>query len=312
MALPPKVKNPRLTGRGIGPGRIPAKTVEARTADGRFPNSTAEVSAVGVSSRGGEPVQEPSRQDRTWEHWPGRRIPDDGIRHRLRELFTPTDDDQLEALIGQRSREIEEQTARLQATLEGLEHREEQAARLRSAVEEMLRVGSAELDDRQAELTTLAAELRAREERLGDREREIATRTQELGAVELRRAAVERREEAAREREDALEAAAAELRARELKLRDLANELEDGRRTGGAPTEEKPSVDTHAHLLYVADDRYRLLEGDGPAPRVGAVLELDGKRFEVLRVGRSLLPGDRRALAYLEPAVDAPEPTAAG
>jgi hypothetical protein len=249
-------------------------------------------------------VQEPSRQDRTWEHWPGRRAPDDGIRHRLLALFTPTDDEEVEALISERGREIEEQTARLQATLEGLERREEQAARLRSAVEEMLRVGSAELDDRQAELTAFAAELRAREEDLEAREREIASRTQELGAVELRRAAVERREEAAREREDGLEAAAAELRARELELRDLSNELEETRRAVGAATDERPTHDVHSHFLHVADDRYRLLEADGPPPREGAVLELDGRRYEVLRVGRSLLPGDRRAFAYLEPAAD--------
>ena len=34
-------------------------------------------------------------------------------------------------------------------------------------------------------------------------------------------------------------------------------------------------------------------------------IELDEHRYEVLRVGRSLLPGDLRACAYLEPAGDA-------
>jgi len=66
----------------------------------------------------------------------------------LRGLFAATDDDALEAVISERTREIEEQTARLQATIDGLHRREEQAARLRSAVEEMLRLGSAELDER--------------------------------------------------------------------------------------------------------------------------------------------------------------------
>lgn len=248
-------------------------------------------------------MQEQSRQDRTWDHWPGRRSPDDGFRQRLRGLFAATDDDAVEALIIERGREIEEQTARLHATIEGLERREEQAARLRSAVEEMLRLGSAELDDRQAELTTLAAELREREARLQAKEQEIAERKQELGAVELRRAAVERREEAANERERVLETAAAELRERELQLRDLGAEL-GGTRHGAGAQQRPPVPNVRSHLLYLVDGRYRLVERDGPPPSEGTTIELDERRYDVLRVGLSLLPGDRRACAYLEPVGD--------
>ena len=87
------------------------------------------------------------------------------IRHRLKALFAATDDEAaVDAVISDRGRELEEQTERLRQTIESLERREEQAARLRSAVEEMLRHGSAELDERQAELAALAIELRAREE----------------------------------------------------------------------------------------------------------------------------------------------------
>lgn len=249
-------------------------------------------------------MQEHLRQDRTWDHWPGRRSPDDGLRHRLRGLFAATDGEAVEALITERGHEIEEQTARLQATIEDLERREGQAARLRSAVEEMLRLGSAELDERQAELTAYAAELREREARLQAREHEIAERTQELGAVELRRAAVERREEAAREREGALETAAAELRRRELELRDLVAEVAVAARRGADVPGAAPQPDDRSHLLYLADDRYRLVERDGPPPAKGTTIELDERCYEVLRVGRSLLPGDRRACAYLEPAGD--------
>ena len=286
-----------MAGIRVLKGRIVPGIVEVRSADGRFPNSTAEGSAVGIPKEAR--VQEHSRQDSAWEHWPGRRSTDDGVRHRLRALFAATDDEAVEVLIAERGREIEEQTVRLQATIEGLERREEQAARLRSAIEEMLRLGSAELDERQTALAVRAADLRAREEQLQGREREIAARTQELGAVELRRAAVERREEAAKERAIALEAAAAELRARELELRDRAQELEHGTARDGhvhsAPTPEQ-------HLLYLADERYRLLERDGPPPLEDAAVELDGRHYEVLRVGRSLLPGDRRACVYLAPA----------
>ena len=143
-------------------------------------------------------MQGDAREDREWENWPGRKPPDERIRDRLKSLFAATDDpDAVDALITDRGREIEEQTERLQLTIENLEQREEQAARLRAAVEEMLRHGSAELDERHAALTALALELAAREEKLREQEEEIGLRRQELGAVELRRAAVERREEAA-------------------------------------------------------------------------------------------------------------------
>jgi len=274
-----------------------------RLADDRFPNSTAEAPVVGASEE--RAVQEHSRQDRTWDHWPGRGLPDDGLRHRLRALFAATDDEAVEALIDERGREVEEQAARLQATIEGLERREEQAARLRSAVEEMLRLGSAELDERQGELTALAAEIREQEVRLQARAHEIEERKRELGAVELRRAAVERREEAARQRETELEAAAAELRRRELELRDLAGELERARQ-GGTAT-EVPAHDDASHLLYLADERYRLVEREGAPPGEGTNVWLDEKPYTVLRVGRSLLPGDRRACVYLGPS-DATEP----
>jgi hypothetical protein len=242
-------------------------------------------------------LQEHSRHDHEWEHWPGRRQPEDGIRHKLRALFAATDDeDAVEALISERSREIEEQTARLQATIEGLERREEQAARLRAAVEEMLRHGSAELDERHAELSDLASRLREREAQLQEQEREVAVRKQELGAVELRRAAVERREQAAIERESALEAAAAELRRRELELRDA----EKAAAPATAPFTAVEEPDVSGHILFLADDAYLVVERDGPPPVVSSALELSGKSYVVTRVGRSMLPEDGRPCAYLE------------
>jgi hypothetical protein len=252
-------------------------------------------------------VQQHSRDDGEWDEVPGRRQPDEGIRHRLRALFAPTDDEEaIGALISERGREIEEQTARLQATIAGLERREEAAARLRSAVERMLRQGSAELDERQAALAALAADLGARGERLREQERDVALRKQELGAVELRRAAVERREESAAERESALESAASQLRERELELRTAEEELAAARRQLQAvpAAEEQEAPEVPAHLLYLPGDGYRLIECDGPAPAAGSSVEVAETRFEVTRVGRSLLPGDRRACAYLELARD--------
>ncbi len=60
--------------------------------------------------------------------------------------------------------------------------------------------------------------------------------------------------------------------------------------------------ETAGHILYVTGDGYRLVERDGRAPGVEELVELDGREFVVGRVGRSPLPGDRRACAYLEPA----------
>jgi hypothetical protein len=246
-------------------------------------------------------VHEQSREDREWEHWPGRRTPDDGIRHRLRALFTPTDDEAaVEALISERGREIEEQAARLQATIEGLEQREEQAARLRATVEEELRRGSAELDERQAGLAALAEQLRVREERVRALEQEVEARRQELGAVELRRAAVERREEAAAEREEALEAAAADVRVRRRELDDEARELEEARARPAAPPAPQPEPGPSAHVLLVPADGYHLVARDGAPPEPGSQLELDGRAYRVARVGITGVPGDRRPCAFLE------------
>ena len=239
------------------------------------------------------------RGDRESEDWPGRRPPDEGIRHRLRALFAATDDEEaVDALISDRGREIEEQTERLQQTIESLERREEQAGRLRSAVEEMLRHGSAELDERQAELAALAVELRAREEAVREQERDIALRKQELGAVELRRAAVERREETATEREAALEQAAADVRDREL---ELAERERSAAVVSDLAPPAAPEPEAATHLLYVARDGWQLVERDGPVPPLDAAVEVDGVALVVARVGHSPLPGDLRACAYLEP-----------
>ncbi len=166
--------------------------------------------------------------DRDWEHWPGRRPPDDRIRHRLRSLFTSTEHvaDDVEALIAARGRELEERTQQLASTIADLERREESTRRLRIAVEEMLRRGSAELDDRHAELNALSAELAERDARSSVHEAEVEERRRELGAVELRRAAVERRETSAEERERELQVAAAELEARRRELEAMAAEME--------------------------------------------------------------------------------------
>ena len=239
------------------------------------------------------------RDDREWEHWPGRKPPDEGIQHRLKALFAATDDEAaVDAVISDRGRELEEQTERLRQTIESLERREEQAARLRSAVEEMLRHGSAELDERQAELAALAVELRAREETVRQQERDVSLRKQELGAVELRRAALERREETAAERESALEQVASDLRAREQHLA----EREQARPAAAISSTGGPGARGGNASPLRRTRRLALVERDGPVPPVDSSVDVDGEPLVVTRIGRSPLPGDPRACAYLEPA----------
>lgn len=258
-------------------------------------------------------MQDDPRGERDWEHWPGRRPPDEGIRHRLKALFSATDsEDAIEALIDERGREIEERTDQLQTTISDLERREERAGQLRTAVEEMLRHGSAELDERHADLTALARDLAVRDEKVRADERYIAVRKQELGAVELRRAAVERREQAISERETALEQLAAELAERERQLAarersghgaalvELARADLDVARHLRPSEHDDDATDVDGHILYLSDGGYRIVARPGRADPVGALVELDGSQYVVTRIGRSPLPGDRRPWAYLE------------
>lgn len=169
--------------------------------------------------------QQEQRKEREWEPWSGRKAPDEGLKGRLRALFTPGDEeDDVEALLAVRGRELAQQTENLAATVADLEARERKARELRQAVEDMLRQGSAELDERHAELNALATSLARREEAVARAETDISERRREAGAVELRRAAIERRETALVDREAALERIASDLQERERALR-----LEEGR-----------------------------------------------------------------------------------
>jgi hypothetical protein len=56
------------------------------------------------------------------------------------------------------------------------------------------------------------------------------------------------------------------------------------------------------HLLFVwKPTGYELRERDGDVPAVGAELEEDEVRMQVIKVAPSPLPGDERRCAYLQP-----------
>jgi hypothetical protein len=74
---------------------------------------------------------------------------------------------------------------------------------------------------------------------------------------------------------------------------------------GPAPAAEPPRAapaqePTAGWLAFLGDAHgYRLVEGPGPLPALGATIELGGGRHEVVKIGRSPLPGDARACAFL-------------
>ena len=54
-----------------------------------------------------------------------------------------------------------------------------------------------------------------------------------------------------------------------------------------------------SYLLFAwAPTGYELREQEGELPKVGDVVELDGRRVSITKIGVSPLPGDSRPCAY--------------
>jgi hypothetical protein len=68
-----------------------------------------------------------------------------------------------------------------------------------------------------------------------------------------------------------------------------------------APAEAPAAVEPEVGwVAFVATSHgYRLQDGTGPLPAVGATIELDGTPHRVTKLGPSPLPGDARRCAYL-------------
>ncbi len=71
--------------------------------------------------------------------------------------------------------------------------------------------------------------------------------------------------------------------------------------TGEPAAEPAPEHASGEHVLFAGGPHgYRLQERAGAAPPRGSLVELDGERYVVLRLGLSPLPNDRRRCAFLE------------
>ncbi|HUG63916.1 MAG TPA: hypothetical protein VMK83_01730 [Gaiellaceae bacterium] len=181
----------------------------------------------------------------------------------------------LEELLAIRRRELDEHAERLRESIAELERREELLRDSRASVERMLRLGTSELEAREAELTGYLRELTGRETALAEAEDDVGRRRQDLGAVELKRAAIERRERA--------------VAAREAELEELEEE-------SAARNDDDASA---VELAFVPGTRYHLVELEPIHLSRGVSLDVEGETLVVTRIGRSPLPGDRRRCAYL-------------
>jgi hypothetical protein len=184
----------------------------------------------------------------------------------------------LEELLAIRRRELDEHAARLRESIAELERREELLRDSRASVERMLRVGTSELEAREAELSSFLREITERETSVTEAENDIERRRQELGAVELKRAAVERRERA-------LDAREVEIDEREAQVAQLAAAREWGEEA--------------VELAFVPGAEYYLVGLDATPLAPGLELAVGEETYVVSRIGPSPLPGDGRRCAYL-------------
>jgi hypothetical protein len=96
----------------------------------------------------------------------------------------------------------------------------------------------------------------------------------------------------------------AALAARDARVSELERELAELRRhAGNGPDEDAESEAPlePTHLLFPSPDGYVLAEWSGPAPESGTMLDVDGARFAVTRIGVSPFPGSRLRCVFVEP-----------
>jgi hypothetical protein len=239
--------------------------------------------------------------------WPFRRRssapdPAESLLHQARLLTESADRVTAEACaLAERERAFPSGSARLDARL----------ARDANALDERrdaLALLGRELRDREARVEQLeqrSAEIEGRAGELDERERRLAS-----DEVEARRRAeeVDAREQSLREREEELHAREARLLADELGVRRRSEEVaaREAELSGQPKTVAEPQQQPQTQpgpercLLFVPGaDGYRLVALDVSPPAAGESVEIDGERFNVVRTGRSPLPGDARPCVYL-------------
>ena len=204
----------------------------------------------------------------------------------------PNPEERLEELLAQRRLELDAHAEQLHASIAELERREELLRDSRASVERMLRLGTSDLEAREAELTGYLRELTEREKLVAESEEELGRRRQELGAVELKRAAIERRERARRG------------------TRSRARRARDGRTGSASRSDPSPSRSSSRSFPGGALRARRARGG-----RADARARARGRRGHLRRGTRSAahhFPATRRRCAYLVRGARGLEPSSPG
>lgn len=195
-----------------------------------------------------------------------------------------------------------------------LEREHGDASREAHAAALSFRKSEARLEVSREQVSTLLRQQHALLARLDEAERRLteAADTQRrlrAGLAERERTIEELREEV---RRTAGERAAWEARstalARELDLATAERghpPLPPSPADEGRPEDAAASSTRHLRVLCLPSG-YRLGESHGPCPQPGDVVDVDGTRFLVIRIGESPLPLDPRACAFLVPRSDEP------
>jgi chromosome segregation ATPase len=212
----------------------------------------------------------------------------------------------VEELLRDGAAELDERHAQLTALSTETTRRERELEELENTLEERRQeLGAVELrraavERREAHVVDQQAEL----DRLRD---EIAERAVELEGratdVDRRRTELEQQSSRATALTVEMESRREEIARREAALEALRMELEDDakqRAEAAAAATPAAQYADDEHVLVVPGAGYRFAYMPGPAPEPGREVELDGLRYRVMRIGRSSLPGDRRASAFLE------------
>ncbi len=179
---------------------------------------------------------------------------------------------------------------------------------LKKLVEREERISSiaVEVADLQEELTRLRRESEAVERSLDDRQAELAEKEISLTRLADECARVEEGRAEAQaslvEAEKLLEGSRGRVVTLERELEMLRSRIAELERLEIQPSNRgsEPALPFHLRLVP-QPSRYSLSESAEPPPRVGELVELDGRRFSVARIGRSPLPHDVRRCAFLLP-----------
>ena len=193
----------------------------------------------------------------------------------------PSAEQRLEELLAQRRSELEAHAARLRESIEELERREELLRDSRASVERMLRLGTSDLEAREAELTDFLSGLTAARGGAHGRRKKIsrvADRSSAPSSSSVPRSSAV----SGRWKHERATSSSARRRSR-----------------SGQPL-RRPSRSPSRSSSCSCPESATASSTSSPSPLTrGYAFDVEGVEYAVARIGRSPLPGDDRRCAYL-------------